>query len=346
MWFLYLLPAVSGSSTEDIDCNKFPYDLNPIACTQFKEFGAHFKKSYKDVVEKEKRFENFTKNLARLKVHREKYPQAQFSHLTPFFDKSKKEFLAYNGFWGHKKMNAKPLSKTELKTEAPESFDWRDQGGVNPVKNQEQCGSCWAFCTVANIEGVYYNQHGELPNLSEQELVSCDTNDNGCNGGLPAYAAEFLIENEVGLESEGDYPYEAEKEKCVAKEALEQVFVTDYRQVMEEGDMAAALVQFGPLSIGLNADPLGYYWGGIINPEDPEDCSASGIDHGVAIVGYGEDDGTPYWTVRNSWSADWGEAGYFRIVRGKGACGLDQMVTTVTETKPKSKKPKTKVFFA
>jgi len=208
----------------------------------------------------------------------------------------------------------------------PKNFDWREKGAVNDPKNQQQCGSCWAFATVANVEGANFVANGELLSLSEQELVGCSDSDNGCEGGLPENAYEDMISKNLGLELEDDYPYDAVDESCKAEQSKEKVFLSGWTPVSDdEEQMQAAVMKYGPLAIGINAQWMQLYSGGISNPPV---CDPSALDHGVAIIGWGEEDGTPYWTIRNSWGSSWGESGYYRIIRGKGKCGLNKMVTS------------------
>merc|ERR1712232_381596 len=187
-------------------------------------------------------------------------------------------------------------------------------GAVNDVKDQGQCGSCWSFSAIANIEAQNFVKTQKLVSLSEQELVDCDQTDHGCQGGLPSNAFEFLISSKTGLETESEYPYHPAVGKCREQKSNEVVFIASWKKVSsDEQQMAAALMQYGTLSIGINANPLQYYKGGVVDPWFFL-CTSMGIDHGVAIVGYGTDT-KPYWTVRNSWGVTWGEEGYFRIVR-------------------------------
>merc|ERR1711977_399413 len=122
----------------------------------------------------------------------------------------------------------------------PTSFDWREKGAVTDVKNQGQCGSCWAFATVANIEGVNFVATKQLISLSEQELVDCDKSDNGCGGGLPSNAYKNMISNKMGLEMETKYPYQAQNEKCEVQSSEEKVFVTNWKQISQDEDQIAA----------------------------------------------------------------------------------------------------------
>ena len=221
-----------------------------------------------------------------------------------------------------------PLAKDLPTDDLPESFDWREKGAVTPVKNQEQCGSCWAFSTTGDIEGSWFLSGNQLTSLSEQDLVDCDHNgDQGCNGGLPSQAMQYVI-NAGGIESEKAYPYYASDQQCKynSKVPTKKVAATisSYERVSQDEDqMAAYLVKNGPLSIGINAQWMQFYNSGISNPKV---CNPAGLDHGVLIVGYGVENSTKFWIIKNSWGEDWGEQGYYRIVRGVGKCGLNRMV--------------------
>merc|ERR1712039_657168 len=162
------------------------------------------------------------------------------------------------------------------------------------------------------------------------ELVDCDTKtgDEGCQGGLPSNAYQDMIQSKIGLELESAYPYKGRNGQCQAAKAKEQVFINNYTMIStDEDQIAAALIKYGPLSIGINAGPMQFYHGGISKPWKIL-CNPKAIDHGVAIVGFGEEKGTKYWIIRNSWGPRWGEHGYYRIIRGTGACGLNSMVAT------------------
>ena len=156
----------------------------------------------------------------------------------------------------------------------------------------------------------------------------------GCNGGLPSQAMQYVI-NVGGIESERSYPYEGMDENCKYKGKSVPTKkiaakISNYTSVStDEDQIAAFLVKYGPVSIGINANPMMFYSGGVA---DPKNCDPTKLDHGVLIVGYGVvNDGSPqngvkYWIIKNSWGTEWGENGYYRIVRGKGACGLNTMV--------------------
>merc|ERR1719198_45638 len=275
----------------------------------------------------EEEFEVFQSNLRVLGVVQDNDASATYSHLTPFMNIDPEVFKARNGYRATTGATQAPLLDA---SNVAASYDWRDHGAVNPIKDQGQCGSCWAFSTVANIEGVGAVETGKLLDLSEQQLVDCETTDAGCNGGLPSNAFQYMIDNGMGLEGESAYPYTAKDGTCKASQAQEKAFITAWHQTStDETQIAAALQQYGPLSIGINANTMQFYSGGVANPSKIL-CNPSALDHGVAIVGFGTADGQDYWTIRNSWGSSWGEAGYIRMVRGSGACGLNTDVTTAT----------------
>jgi len=211
---------------------------------------------------------------------------------------------------------------------APDAFDWREKNAVGPIKDQGQCGSCWAFSTVGNLEGLHAIKTGKIAQYAEQQLVDCDSTDSGCEGGLMENAFEY-IKSAGGIELQKDYPYTAEDDTCAfdVKKAVLQVKDKIVKTNMDEKEMKEFLFSNGPLAIALNADPLQDYNSGIIDA-DADECDPTALDHGVTLVGYGNENGKDYWIVKNSWGADWGEKGYFRMARGKGTCGINTYVTS------------------
>ncbi|KAJ8498106.1 hypothetical protein OPV22_008658 [Ensete ventricosum] len=209
--------------------------------------------------------------------------------------------------------------------ELPESVDWRAKGAVAAIKDQGSCGSCWAFSAIGAVEGINQIVTGELITLSEQELVDCDTAYNqGCNGGLMDYAFEFIINNK-GIDTEDDYPYRARDGMCDQdRKNAKVVSIDGYENIPQNDEKALQkAVANQPVSVAIEAGGREFqlYQSGIFTGR----CRTE-LDHGVVAVGYGTENGEDYWIVRNSWGADWGEAGYIRMERNlntsTGKCGI------------------------
>ena len=290
---------------------------------EFQKFQKKFSKKYSSVQELMARYRIFARNYKKVTMRNKKY-----QGVTRFMDMTQNEFrrkyltLKYTVGKPAKNVRVKPI-----KVNAPDSWDWRDQGAVNLVKDQASCGSCWAFSTVGNLEGQYYLTYKESMTFSEQQLVDCDDTDSGCGGGEMTWAFEW-IKNNGGLESDKDYPYVGYDDMCSQDESLYKVKVVSWEQLPMDSDpdvIRDYLYETGPLSIGLNADTLQFYSGGI-DDSDEWDCDPDGINHGVTMIGYGEEDGLKYWICKNSWGDYWGEDGFFRMSRGKNTCGIEHEI--------------------
>lgn len=206
----------------------------------------------------------------------------------------------------------------------PTSVDWRSKGAVTPVKDQGGCGCCWAFATVATIEGLHKIKTGQLVSLSEQELVDCDDADDGCGGGLPEIAMEWVAHN-GGLTTEANYPYTGKAGKCdrgKASNHAAKIAAAQMVRANSEAELERAVAR-QPVAVAINApDSLMFYKSGVYSGP----CTAE-FDHAVTVVGYGADNkGHKYWIIKNSWAETWGEKGYGRMQRGvaakEGLCGI------------------------
>ncbi|XP_049818102.1 uncharacterized protein LOC109602488 isoform X4 [Aethina tumida] len=299
--------------------------------SKFLKFSAQYNKLYANRVEYMHRLNVFKANLKIIeKLNRYEQGTATYG-ITKFADMTPEEFSRSHGLRHDlRSENNVPWPKAIIPdVKLPVEFDWRTKGAVTEVKDQGQCGSCWAFSTTGNVEGQYAIKNGKLLEFSEQELVDCDTMDDGCSGGLMDNAYR-MIEKLGGLELEQDYPYDAEDEKCHFSKAKARVQLSGALNIShDETDMAKWLVKNGPISIAINANAMQFYVGGVSHPWKML-CNPKNLDHGVLIVGYGVhkyslfNKTLPYWIVKNSWGPSWGEQGYYRVYRGDGTCGLNQ----------------------
>nr|AAF21461.1 cysteine proteinase PWCP1 [Paragonimus westermani] len=297
----------------------------------FEEFQRKFRKSYSS--DTAKRYALFKYNLLKMQlIQRLEKGTANYG-ITKFSDLSAEEFRHSLANMKRRKSKGSQMETAIFPTtiqSLPPSFDWRANGAVTEVKDQGMCGSCWAFATTGNIEGQWFRKTNKLISLSEQQLLDCDTKDEACNGGLPEWAYDEIVKM-GGLMSEKDYPYEAMKEQsCHLRRPNISAYINGSATLpSDEAKLAAWLVQNGPISVGVNANFLQFYLGGISHPPHML-CSEAGLDHAVLLVGYGVSTflRRPYWIVKNSWGGGWGEKGYFRMYRGDGTCGINADPTT------------------
>ncbi|GMH23629.1 hypothetical protein Nepgr_025472 [Nepenthes gracilis] len=280
--------------------------------------------------EKAKRFEIFKDNLKFIDEQNAEVRSYKLG-LNRFADLTNEEFRSI--YLGAKRDASRRILKPKddrytyrVGDELPASVDWREKGAVVPVKDQGQCGSCWAFSAVAAVEGINQIVTGQLISLSEQELVECDRSYNaGCNGGLMDYAFEFIVNN-GGIDSEDDYPYTARDGSCdLNRKNAKVVAIDGYEDVLanDEKSLQKAVAN-QPVSVAIDAGGRAFqlYQSGIFTG----DCGTE-LDHGVVAVGYGTENGLDYWIVRNSWGSNWGENGYIRMERNlnyttTGKCGI------------------------
>ncbi|KAF7849059.1 hypothetical protein BT93_L1286 [Corymbia citriodora subsp. variegata] len=308
----------------------------PSATKKFEEWMSRHGRDYKDVAEKAKRLKIFSENLRFIEEFNGAANRTYKVGLNKFSDLTNEEFVAaYTGYKlpsSSTRRNSSQVNsfKYQGSDSIPESVDWVKKGAVNPIKNQERCGSCWSFSVVAAVEAITQITSGVLPNLSEQQLIDCATNGNqGCRGGWMDNGFEYIINNH-GINSESNYPYVGVDGTCnMQASSVAKAKISDYRDVSpNEDDMLKAVVM-QPVSVALDSSGAAFqnYAGGVfIGP-----CGTN-LNHAVTVVGYGTDtDGTKYWLIRNSWDVSWGESGYMRIQRDSGVegglCGIASKVS-------------------
>jgi cathepsin L len=308
------------------------------------DYKTKFGKSYENKAVELDRMLTFLKNKDFIRKHNEAYAQGTetfWLDLNKFADMTPSELKKYNGF---KPELVKKSMKNSLKFSevydptpsngsVPEAIDWRTLGYVTDVKDQGQCGSCWAFSATGSLEGQNFRKTGKLVSLSEQNLMDCSGKygNEGCDGGLMDLAFQYVIDNK-GIDSEPSYPYETRQRRCrYKKEKIggTEISFVDIEPSNGEVNLKTAVGTQGPVSVAIDAEnDLMWYGGGIYKSKQ---CSSNPhhLNHGVLAVGYGTDAKKgDYWIVKNSWGESWGEDGYVRMARNnKNMCGISDMAS-------------------
>jgi len=276
------------------------------------------------------RFNNFKSNLAFINAHNARNDVTFKVAMNKFGDLTSEEFgRLFNGLrvpqgYVHQASFVNP------QVALPDTWDWNAQGAVTPIKDQGQCGSCWAFSTTGSVEGCHFLGTKGLVGLSEQNLVDCsDSQGNqGCNGGLMTQAMDYIKAN--GIDSESSYPYTAQDGTCNFNPSNVASHETGYANVAsgDEGALQQSVYQ-GPTSVAIDASQSSFqfYTSGVYS--DPN-CSSSQLDHGVLAIGWGTDSssGSAYWLVKNSWGTSWGQQGFIWMARNSNnMCGIATMAT-------------------
>jgi len=302
----------------------------------FEKFIRDYEKQYASEEEKALKYGVFKENRIYISRLNQEYPETQFD-INEFADMTHDEFAdsyltkgtrpSLKQMWGAEHLGTHTYSGAAL----PSSVDWTTKGAVTPIKNQGQCGSCWAFSSTGSTEGAWQIATGKLVSLSEQQLVDCSKaeGNQGCSGGLMDNAFKYYESNAVCTEE--SYPYQGSGGQCKASSCTDGIpagGVKGFKDVAKD-DMNALMeaVSMGPVSIAIEADKgvFQFYRGGVLTQK----CGTN-LDHGVLLVGYGSENGKDYWKVKNSWGPSWGSEGYINLERGSspdgaaGECGLLQ----------------------
>merc|ERR1712126_271077 len=300
--------------------------------TRLQEEWELFKKTHgKTYSEAEEKFrmQVFLDNRQGIARHNTRHQNGEISYtlaMNKYGDLLHHEFVSMmNGY--QRRNNTKTGRRVSFMKPAnvllPASVDWRTEGAVTSVKDQGACGSCWAFSATGALEGQHYRSTGKLVSLSEQNLVDCSKENNGCDGGLMDYAFEYVANN-GGIDTESSYPYEGKDGKCRFDPANVGATAKGFNDIPsgDEAALKAAIATVGPISVAIDAShsSFQFYSRGIYS--EPH-CSSRFLDHGVLAVGYGNDAGSDYWIIKNSWGTTWGESGYIKMARNvKNQCGV------------------------
>jgi len=254
--------------------------------------------------------------------------------LNEFADLTSQEFAKmYNGLRIPKNyVHENPVFPKLGAPAAPQAMDWRQRGAVTQIKNQGQCGSCWSFSTTGSTEGCHQIKRNNLVSLSEQNLMDCSTSygNNACNGGLMTQAMQYIIAN-GGIDTEASYPYTAEDQpSCQYSVANRGAGLKSFQNIQSGSESGLEQAgNTGPVSVAIDAShsSFQFYSSGVYY--EPQ-CSASQLDHGVLMVGWGTTSGQypQYWIVKNSWGTSWGQQGYIWMARNQNNnCGIATMST-------------------
>jgi KDEL-tailed cysteine endopeptidase len=301
---------------------------------QFSHFQERFNKRYETIHELEHRFGVFRTNLQTIISHNLDTTQNFTMGVNQFTDLTAQEFResyvnglkpdsTIVGAYGCKSFSSSAMG-------APPAIDWRAFSAVTSVKDQGQCGSCWTFSSTGAVEGAWAIATGRLVDLSEQELVDCATGitygSHGCNGGQMDGAFKYVIGH--GQCSAASYPYTSGTTLTggTCKSCTAGATISSCSDVAPNDQISLkAAVALQPVSIAIEADTRYFqsYAGGVLTSTS---CGTN-LDHGVLIVGYGNENGQDYWLVKNSWGTTWGEKGYVKIARSSstndpGICGI------------------------
>ncbi|KAL0877010.1 hypothetical protein Bca101_026715 [Brassica carinata] len=287
-------------------------------------------KAYSSVAEMQRRLTIFKDNL-RFITNRNAENLTHRLGLTRFADLSLREYkeVCHGADPGppknHVIMTTSDRYKTSVDDVLPKSVDWRKNGAVTEIKYQGNCRGCWAFSTVGAVEGLNKIVTGELVTLSEQDLINCNKENNGCGGGKVETAYEFIVKN-GGLRTNHDYPYKAVNGVCEASlKANNKNVMIDGYEILPANDEHALrkAVAHQPVTAVIDSSSREFqlYESGVF-----DGTCGTNLNHGVVVVGYGTEKGRDYWIVRNSWGNTWGEGGYMKMARNtadpRGFCGI------------------------
>jgi len=288
-------------------------------------------KSY-DVEEMFHRYGIFKANRAFIEQHNAMDKGFKLA-LNKFADLTHKEYSAMLGLQRGPKREA-PLHVNKITL--PSSVNWVTQGAVNPPKDQGQCGSCWTFSARAAMETAWYLRSGTLYSLSEQLCLDCvNSGQNDCSTGGEMHDCYLQVITFGQDETEAAYPYTATSTGVCHFDRAKSIATpfTSYVQAVNctnsgstyycnEDDLkAAAAATVVSVAIDASQQTFQFYSSGVYY--EPNCNSCDNLDHGVAVAGYGTENGKDYWYVRNSWGADWGLQGYIKMSRNmNNQCGI------------------------
>merc|ERR1712215_514478 len=325
-------------------------DIEPLDDIDEKEFRQFFHlEPIKDPAEFAKREQALKKHEAKIKDVNEQYLRGEkswFAKVNDFADLPDELFMARKTGLVHHEENPEQVAKKVAdlsrirRSIVPESYSSVDLGLVTPVKDQYDCGSCAAFATTAAIETCFAKLTGHLDDYSEQQLIDCAYGNDGAYACDWAYTDSYLdwtLENDGGLAHESIYPYLNVKPNLVCPKLDDHkrgAKLTNYSYIRDGNEELLKSLVFehgaaiATVHVNTNKDLWNTYGGEIF-----DDCTVpegAKHDHGVTVVGYGNENGLDYWLIKNSWGKNWGKEGFMKLKRGVGMCGIGKEFAIVT----------------
>jgi C1A family cysteine protease len=299
-------------SLVQITCAFFNLNMN---YQNFVKYKIEFEKKYQNSFIEQTAYQNFCKNSEMIKKMNQ--IQSSYSVGTNNYTDQNIEFFMKSRL-NFKMHNTSSIIRYPVLSSSDNVFkniDWKDR--VRSVKNQGNCGSCWAFSTIGALESMIDIQHDIKTELSEQQLVDCSDQNYGCSGGW-MHEALFYVQESNGVYPEKDYPYRAnENNQCFDKDFEKKILeASKFRVVFVKENCPESLnnaLQINPVCIAVDANDYGFmfYKDGIYD-RPLEDRTS--INHAVLLTSYDSDQGGS-WGIKNSWGKSWGKDGYMRIKR-------------------------------
>uniref|UniRef100_A0A0K0EHC3 Pept_C1 domain-containing protein n=2 Tax=Strongyloides stercoralis TaxID=6248 RepID=A0A0K0EHC3_STRER len=297
----------------------------------FLTFINDFNKTYETVDEKKSRFEYFLSNLKMMNEINKSKQNVVFkiNKYSDWSDEELKELLMNDNEVKDMEdvlfdeSSFLPMDLSGIGNESKSHFDWRDKNVITAVKDQGRCGSCAYFANVAVIESMNAIKGKPLTRLSEQEILDCDSYDNGCNGANRINIFKYVKQR--GVVYENYYQYKGKQGQCRNMMGKPRIYISGLKYLgRNENLWIKYLEEKGPFSVGLQVPKQMYYYSSGIFDPTVEDCTKKSMgSHAMAVIGYGEENGEKYWLLKNSWGQGYGiENGFIKIKRGVNSCGI------------------------
>jgi len=338
---LFLALTLSSTITSDID---------PLDDISEEEFRKHFHlRPITDPKEFAQREQALKEHEAKIKEVNQQYQRGEknwFAKVNDFADLPDELFMAQKTGLVYPEDDFDQVvekvadSSRHRRSTAPESFSAVDLGLVTPAKHQLKCGSCSAFTATAAIETCFAKLTGHLDDYAEQQLIDCAYGNYGakaCDGAYVTSYLDWTLENDGGLAHESIYPYLNTKPNLVCPKLDDHkrgAKLTNYSYIRDGNEELLKSLVFehgaaiATVHVNTNKDLWNTYGGEIF-----DDCTVpegAKHDHGVTVVGYGNENGLDYWLIKNSWGKNWGKEGFMKLKRGVGMCGIGKEFAIVT----------------